>query len=429
MNRRLSRHGGRLLAALLVGFFITGGAFGAGFSIFEQGSKAMGMAGAFTAQADDGSAMFHNVAGLAFQKESDVYAGVTLINPLDSTFDGADPFPGSGVEAEGDTSIFTPVHGYWIKPIDDRWTFGFGVNNPFGLAVRWEDKDNYPGRFLNLHSELVSFDFNPSLAWQVSDNVGIGVGIIGRFAQVNLLRRAGLINPFSQTLVDVASVSLESDFDSGLGWNAGILHKVNDRFSWGASYRSKIEIDFGGDGHLTQISSGNPIFDGAVAASLPFGRDLPITTSIEFPDSASFGLSIGLTRNLRMNLDYNWIGWSTFDEVVLDFSENPSLTSTLEQNYEDVNHYRVGFELTTNRGSHWRVGYVLDETPQPLETTGPVLPDAERDGFTLGYGNGRFDVAAMYLDFEERTTLVNHDGFFGTYNTEVFLLGFSLTLF
>ena len=39
---------------------------GAGFSIFEQGSKAMGTAGAFTALADDGSAMFHNAAGIAF---------------------------------------------------------------------------------------------------------------------------------------------------------------------------------------------------------------------------------------------------------------------------------------------------------------------------------------------------------------------------
>ena len=38
--------------------------FAAGFGIFEQGSKAMGMAGAFTAQADDPSAMFHNVGGL-----------------------------------------------------------------------------------------------------------------------------------------------------------------------------------------------------------------------------------------------------------------------------------------------------------------------------------------------------------------------------
>ncbi len=71
---------------------------------------------------------------------------------------------------------------------------------------------------------------------------------------------------------------------------------------------------------------------------------------------------------------------------------------------------------------------MLDESPQPLETTGPVFPDANRDGFTLGYGTNRWDLALMYLLFDERTTLVNHDDFFGTYNTEVALFGVSFKL-
>jgi len=43
----------------------------AGFGIFEQGTRAMGMAGAFTAQADDPSALWHNAGGLAFFDETD----------------------------------------------------------------------------------------------------------------------------------------------------------------------------------------------------------------------------------------------------------------------------------------------------------------------------------------------------------------------
>ncbi|MCZ6727674.1 MAG: hypothetical protein O7A98_10040 [Acidobacteria bacterium] len=50
-----------------------------GFSIFEQGSRAMGMAGAFTAQADDGSALFHNVGGLGFLEDRQLSAGATYI--------------------------------------------------------------------------------------------------------------------------------------------------------------------------------------------------------------------------------------------------------------------------------------------------------------------------------------------------------------
>ena len=39
-----------------------------GFALFEQGARSMGFAGAFTAQASDPSAIFHNAAGIAFLK-------------------------------------------------------------------------------------------------------------------------------------------------------------------------------------------------------------------------------------------------------------------------------------------------------------------------------------------------------------------------
>ena len=57
----------------------------------------------------------------------------------------------------------------------------------------------------------------------------------------------------------------------------------------------------------------------------------------------------------------------------------------------------------------------------------PLLPDADRNGFTVGYGHrgARFatDLALMYLPFDERETATNHDGFQGTYNTTAWLVG------
>lgn len=60
-----------LTACLLAPAYVRG----AGFALFEQGSRAMGFAGAFTAQADDPSAIFHNAAGLAFLKGRHLYLG------------------------------------------------------------------------------------------------------------------------------------------------------------------------------------------------------------------------------------------------------------------------------------------------------------------------------------------------------------------
>src|SRR5215468_7489467 len=79
-------------------------AFAAGFSIFEQGARGMGFAGAFTAQANDPSAIFHNPAGIAFLKGKQIYLGATLIHPS-SDFTGADPFPGASVTEKGDVGL------------------------------------------------------------------------------------------------------------------------------------------------------------------------------------------------------------------------------------------------------------------------------------------------------------------------------------
>ncbi len=64
----------------------------AGFALFEQGARGMGFAGAYTAQASDASAIFHNAAGIAFLKGNQLYIGGTLIGPS-TDFTGDSPFP------------------------------------------------------------------------------------------------------------------------------------------------------------------------------------------------------------------------------------------------------------------------------------------------------------------------------------------------
>jgi long-chain fatty acid transport protein len=423
---------GAALAA--AGLALAGPAFGAGFGIFEQGTKAMGMAGAYTAQADDPSAIFHNPGGIAFQKERDFAVGFTWIRGSDSTFEGsAAGFPGAGARAEQETLSEFPPHFYWIEPINDQVTFGLGVYTPFGLVTEWKDPDDFPGRFISAKAALRAVDINPVVGFKVGDDFGVAVGAIARFSDVELIQHAPARNPFTNLTVDVATIELTSDFDSGYGWNVGLLHRFNDSFSWGLSYRSKLTVDYGGEARLTQNSTGSPLFDAVIAASLPFGRDLPVETSIEFPDMASLGVAIALSRNTLLEVDYNWTGWSSFDTLVIDFTEDDLDDTERLEGWDDASNYRLGLSWTAPSGSQWRVGYVYDETPQPEEAVSPLLPDADRDGITLGWGKQGakvgYDVALMYLKFEDRTRERNFASegaastFFGTYQNEAWLLG------
>ena len=52
---------------------------GSGFLIYEHGAAAMAMAGAFVSVANDPTAIFHNPAGIAFLRGTQVSVGTTLI--------------------------------------------------------------------------------------------------------------------------------------------------------------------------------------------------------------------------------------------------------------------------------------------------------------------------------------------------------------
>jgi len=404
----------------------------AGFHIFEQGSKAMGMAGAFTAQADDPSALFHNVGGLAFLHQRQVSVGATLVTSHDEKFVGA--APGSGTGANGSlSSLSEPLpHVYWIQPINDNWSFGLGLTAPFGLKTEWEDPDNFAGRYLSTKGAMRTLDLSPGVGVKLSDKFGVGFGLIARFSEVELGRRVPSFDPASGRVVDVAAFSLESEVDQGLGWQAGLLHKYNDSFSWGFTYRSNVKIDYAGDARLRQITSGNPQLDELIAASLPLDQALRAETAIEFPDTASLGLLVAVSRNSRVELDVNWAGWSTFDTLTLQLPDFPALSSSQVENWKDVFQYRLGLRSGRAGGSEWRCGVVVDESPQPDAAVSPLLPDADRTGYTAGWGRrpGRrgVDLAVMYLDFVDRSTNgVNRDDFNGVYSQTGWLFSATLT--
>ena len=414
---------GLVVAALLVAAPV----FSAGFGIFEQGTKAMGMASAFAAQGDDPSTLFFNVGGLAFFDEREFALGATYITSTDATWKGTGAL--EGLEAEQESLSEIPPHFYFIQPIGEKWNFGFSLNAPFGLTTDWKDKDNFPGRFISEMASLTSFDVGAHIGVKLSDKFGLGFGILGRFSEVELENRQSAVLIPGAPPFEIAQVQLTSDLDSGIGWQIGVLHRYNNSFSWSLYYKSKVEIDYNGEAQFTQIPTGIPPLDAAVGGLLPFGQKVSADTSIEFPDMAGIGLAFVVSPKWLIETDFNWTGWSSFDELVLDFG-NPMLDTVLEEDWDDVWNYRLGVKWMWKDNGEWRFGYVYDETPQPEKSVSPLLPGANRNGFSVGYGFGggklTWDLAVMYVPFDDRTTNNQQNGFTGTYETTAWLFGLTL---
>lgn len=405
-------------------------ASGAGFQLFEAGSRATGFAGAFTAQASDPSAIFYNPAGIAFLDGYQFYLGATFITPK-SSFEGENPYPGVGVKEEQEAMLFYPPGIYLIVPAGDKLRFGVGIFSPFGLATKWKNKDTFTGRFVSQYADLKHIAINPAVAYRVTDNFAVGVTFDYRISSVALERNVPLFDPFTFTVKDIAHLKLSSDFkNTGFGFAIGALWKIKEKFNIGLSYRHKVKIDYEGEAEFTQISTGNPVLDQLVRLSIPFGKT-PGKATIFYPGMASLGFSTTALENWNFEVDLNWTQWSTYNKLPIEFTEHPELNpseESMKKYYEDVFSVRAGAERRFNDKFALRFGYVFDKSPSLPESVSPMLPDANRHGVTIGfsYNFGKFyiDVANMFLFFEKRSTEgKNTEGYNGTYKTFANLLG------
>lgn len=410
-------------ATLLV---VSGAAFGSGFSIYEQGAKATGMGGAFVATADDPTAIFYNVAGIAQQRKTAFSIGGTAINFSNQfTGDANDPFS-SGTTGVYRRHTFVPPNAYFIAPIGSNLTFGVGVTSPFGLRTNWQDP--WVGRFSARDSNIKTVDVMPSLAWQTSDGrLAIGAGADYRRGRVALNRNAGAYNPFTQRITDVANAYLSSDWDSAWGWTAGVLYK-SSAWRLGASYKSPMRIDFNGDATFTKIPSGFPQFDAAAAASIPPTQG--VQTSIDFPATTALGIAYTGKATWDIEADVTHTTWSRFSALTVNFLTTPSASFTRAENWKDTYSYRLGANKTVNNNWQVRLGALYDQNPEPVEAVSPLLPDADRVGVTFGVGwsSGPFtiDATEFYLHFKDRGTNGTNTELNGTYKTNANLISVNL---
>jgi long-chain fatty acid transport protein len=402
---------------------MTGAAFGAGFSIFEQGAKASGMAGAFVATADDPSALFYNVAGIAQQRHMAVLGGATFIN-FTNEFTG-DPYSAftAGTEGKFDRHTFVPPNAYAVLPIGNNITVGVGTFAAFGLRTDWADP--WAGRFISRDADLKTLSVNPGIAWQsTSGRLAIGAGVEYRRARVILNANRGALSPFSGRFVDVANIRLVSDYGDDIGYNVGVLFKPTDRIRVGASYRTDMDIELDGKAEVSPIATGNPQFDAFVRTQLPPNQN--INTVFPFPAIGAIGVAFSPNDRWDIEFDMVRMTWSRFEALTVNFETTPAAGFTRPQNWEDSSSFRLGTNIKATPNFDVRLGAVYDQNPQPTEAVSPLLPDADRVGATIGGGwhAGPFviDGSLMVLHFKDRSTNgLNPEGFNGTYETDALL--------
>jgi len=394
---------------------MAGWAGAGGFELYEFGAASSAMAGAVVARAWDASTVFYNPSGIAFLEDgAHFYGGVTLISATNK-FTGADP-TFKNEQHQSVDFVHTPIGLYFTYQFNESIYAGIGVTNPFGLGLEWEE--NFPGRYIAFNTDLKSFYISPVVAYKLNDAFSISAGADIVIGSITLEQYVKNFNDASSAGLEIAKSKIEGSTSPAFGFTLSAMYR-SDNLGVGALYRHSVKNKLeDGDATFTILDT----YAAPAAASLLTNQK--VSSSLTFPSFFSVGMYYKLLENFGAEVDFMWYKWDVFNELVLDFEELGE--QTIPEGYENSIQFRIGVHYDFAENWKLRAGYIWDQSPQPVESVSPLLPDNDRNDFSIGLGYTlnawQFDAGYMLVDFSERSTVENgqgknHDKFDGTYAT------------
>lgn len=410
----------RLLVTLCFVVLGSSVAYSSGFSIYEASVRANGMMGAFSAYADHVTTIYYNPAGLAGLEGLNVSGGATIIAPR-TTLRG--PLPYSNTEYEMKKQNFLVPNLFGSYQIKEGLTAGIGVYAPFGLGTHWND--DWYGRGGSVQADIQMLFANPAVGYTLPE-FGIGKIKVGAGLQVAFHGEVTLSRAI-QEFTPEASFRLDGELKKpAYGYNLGILYEPVDMLTLGFTYRSEVKVEFEGEGEFRDLP-GNP--------------RVPVrgNAAIDLPASWVAAVNIEPMPGLKAEVDYVWWGWSSYDELAINFDQTvPGLgidESVSERNYENSWQLRGGVELSKLpvEGLTLRAGIAYDKNPIKDRYVDPTLPDSDRLLFSGGVTYSvtptlDLDASYIFIRAEERTVTDTEVGINGVYNTYANLPSLGITL-
>lgn len=383
-----------LLAGVIAVAITPGTVFASAFQILEQSPAHLGRAFAGTGSTvKDASTVFFNPAGMGQFEEPVVSIGGNLILVQSEFADPQQESNTGGVPDETDKPGFVP-NLYMVQPINERWSFGLGLNAPFGLESSYDE--NWTGRYLATDSELQVINLNATFSFKVIDPLFVGLGLNYQQADVTLESQIDStlgVNPDPAT---DSSALIEGDDDTVVV-DASMFFQPTDTTRVGLLWRQG--GDFSLEGNATFFfdevcSPGAGFPTGAPPA--PSTGDLcslslnarvgNIKADVDLPDTLTLSVSQAITDRWWLHGDIAWTGWSSIDSIAIINTDQDTTVDTLELKYDDTLRYALGTSYNDGGPWTWRAGVAVDEAPQTSrELVSPRIPDQDRLWLSAGF--------------------------------------------
>ena len=165
---------GLLLAGLTT---LPSSVHGGGIELYEIATPDVGLASAgYAARAEDASTVFKNPAGMSQLQGAQFQGGLQALYGSVTFSPDANTSLGLGNNDGGNAIGWLPGASLFVVvPLDEKWRVGFGTLSYFGLAEDYND--NWVGRYYVQKSSLLGMSLMPSVSYQATDWLSVGVGL------------------------------------------------------------------------------------------------------------------------------------------------------------------------------------------------------------------------------------------------------------
>jgi long-chain fatty acid transport protein len=360
--------------ALPQGVFATNG-----YQLIGVGSYQKSLGGAVTANPGTAMTAITNPAGMIrIGKRADF--SMEAFMPTRSTDFSA--YGGERVESDSDL-YGVPAIG-WTAPVGERddLYFGGGMYGTSGLGVDYAEtlmmpaEASFTGNDLvwDGYSNIAFWQMAPTLAWDPSEQLSLGVALNIDYQQVS----------FSQRIRDTETGALYN-FDLsrsanafGFGLTLGLLYDIGESFTLGFSYKSKQ--------HFSDLEYN--LRDGDIDTTLVGGIAFPggtYTLDLDFPQQAAVGIAYRPTDNWTISADLKWIEWSdTMGKLKV---EGPAgFDFAMDPGWDDQVVYAIGADWAVMDRLNLRFGFNYAESPidETNAANNLILPGIVEDHYTFG---------------------------------------------
>lgn len=355
-----------------------------------QGTAASGQGNAFAAQADDASALHYNPAGMTQLRGVHLMAGGLLTGGTTS-FTSTSGANATGTR-DGSLAWPAPAHLYITANLGDLGatalnglTLGIGLTSPIGSVSRYQD--NGPQRFKATFSALPLIDIKPTLAYQVTPDISLGLGMdIYTFS--DMLGEGHFEKQFISTgAVPVFGSAGQRDelYGKGtaVGYNVSLLY---------TALRNGDGKPIANIGLVYRNQVGLPLNGGIVANGV---KTSDASTTFVLPQVISGAVAIWPTRTAerewKLELDVDYVGWKSVRNLDIALANGTVIPQP--QNWRSTYTVMLGTEykwLKMESLPEWelalRAGYTNSPTQIPDLTFDPAVPVSDVHIPSVGLG-------------------------------------------